>query len=59
MRAKFKGNAWQKNAKRNGIGAVNSAQFLIGQQQENFCGFDQAITCAIYFTFHSGKKIDF
>ena len=34
---------------------------LIGQQQENkanwfFFGFDHAITGAIFFTFHNGKK---
>ena len=28
-------------------------------KQTGFCGFDQAITGAIYFTFHDGKKLSF
>ena len=27
--------------------------------QTGFCGFDQAITGAIYFSFHNGKKSSF
>ena len=29
------------------------------KRQTGFCGFDQAITSAIYFTFHNGKKSSF
>ena len=30
-----------------------------GARQAGFYGFDQAITSAIYFTFHNGKKVVF
>ena len=55
----FTGNAWQKYARRNGIGAGNPANWLVNStrtRQTGFCGFDYAITGAIYFTFHNGKK---
>ena len=55
----FTGNAWQKYAKRKGIGAGNPANWLVNSRrtrQTGFYGFDHAITGAIYFTFHNGKK---
>ena len=45
--------------KRNGIGTGNPANWLVNSRrtrQTGFCGFDHAITVAIYFTFHNGKK---
>ena len=54
----FTGNVWQKYAKQNGIGVENPANWLVKSRrtrQTGFCGFDQAITGAIYFTFHKGK----
>ena len=48
-----------KYAKQNGIGTGNLASWLVnswGIRQTSFCGFDQAITGAIYFTFHDGKS---
>ena len=58
----FTENAWQKYIKRNGIGAGNSANWLVNSRrtrQSGFCGFDHAITGPIYFTFYNGKKIVF
>ena len=58
----FTGNAWQNYAKRNGIGAGNLANWLVNSsrtRQTGFRGFDHAITGAIYFTFHNGKKSSF
>ena len=55
----FTGNAWQKYAKRNGIGSGNPANWFLNSRrarQTGFCGFDHAITVAIYFTFDNGKK---
>ena len=55
----FTGNAWQEYAKRNGIGAGNPANWLVNSRwarQTGFCGFDQATTGAIYFTFHNGRE---
>ena len=55
----FTGNAWQNYAKRKGIGAGNPANWLVNSRrtrQTGFCGFDHAITGAIYFTFNNGKK---
>ena len=55
----FTGNAWQKYAKRNGIGAGNQANWLVNgstTRETGFCGFDHAITGAIYLTFHNGEK---
>ena len=54
----FTGNTWKKYTKRNGMGAtwwVKSRR----TRQTGFCGFDQAITGAIYFTFNNGKKYSF
>ena len=52
----FTGNAWQ-----NGIGARNPANWWVNSRtrQTGFCSFDQAITGAIHFTFHNGKKSSF
>ena len=58
----FTGNAWQKYARRNGICAGNPAHWLVNSsrtRQTGFRCFDHAITGAIYFTFHNGKKIVF
>ena len=55
-------NAWHKYAKRNWIGAGNPANWLVNctrTRQTSFCDFDEAITGAIYFTFHNGKKSSF
>ena len=55
----FTRNAWQKYAKRNGFGAGNQANWLVNgstTRETGFCGFDHAITGAIYLTFHNGEK---
>ena len=55
-------NSWQKYAKRNEIGAGNPPNWLVNCtriRQTSFCDFDEAITGAIYFTFHNGKKSSF
>ena len=52
-------NVWQKYAKWNGIGTKNPAKWLVNSRktwQTAFCGFNKAITDAIYFTFHNGGK---
>ena len=46
----------------NGIGAGHPANWLVNSKrtrQTGFHGFDQAVSGAIYFTFHSGKKSSF
>ena len=57
----FTRNAWQKYAKRNGIGTGNPANWLVNSsrtKQTGFWGFDQAITAGtIYFPFRNRKKI--
>ena len=59
----FTANAWQKYAKRNGIGMGNPANWLVnsrGTRQTGFCGFNQAITGTMLILFISlftkGKK---
>ena len=45
-----------------GTGMGNPANWLVNSwrtKQTGFCGFDQAITGAIYFTFQDGKKLSF
>ena len=58
----FTGNAWQKYAKRNGIGAGNPANWLVNSsraRQTGFCSFDHAITGAMYLIFSQREKIVF
>ena len=56
----FTGDAWEKYAKRNKISAGTPASWLVNSmrtRKTGFCGSDQAIFGAIYFTFHKGKIV--
>ena len=56
------GECMAEVCERNRIGAGNPANWLLNSwrtKETGFCSFDQAITGAIYFTFHEWKKSSF